>query len=106
MSCRSDTILKTVFQILRGDAVWVVGRWSEGDREVVVNRIEKELCQLAILFQTKWRQIPYLSVIRDIPFNHHHLQYGEHEHQIPRILLAGHQVHDSNKRVVAHITEC
>lgn len=107
VSRRGNATLQSVLQVLRGDAVRVIRGRSERDREVIVDGIKEELFPLVSIlhFIPGPEFMTYLGVVCDIPLDHHHLQYRKHQHQVPGILLASHQIHDPHNRLVAHITQ-
>lgn len=69
----SNTVLKAVFQVLRGDAVGIVRGRSEGDWEVVIYSVEQDLRQLAGGRKGVGPENTYLGMVRDIPFHHYNL---------------------------------
>jgi hypothetical protein len=40
-----------------------------------------------------------------VPFHHQHFEYGKYKHEIARIFLTGHQIHNADEGFVAQFVE-
>jgi hypothetical protein len=47
----------------------------------------------------------YFNMMGYVPFNHQHVEDRKDEHEIARVFLAGHQIHNSDEGFVAKFVE-
>lgn len=51
-------------------------------------------------------ELPYLCVVRYIPFHHDHFEVGKYNHEVSWVLFTSHQIDNSHERLVTHLTQC
>lgn len=105
MSRCSDTLLQSTLQILRSNPIWIIRRRPECDRKVVVYRVKEELLRL-VSNPKLGSELPYLCVVRYIPFHHDYFEVGKYNHEVSWVLFASHQIYNSHERLVTHLTQC
>lgn len=104
MPGRRYAVLQATLQILRRDAIGIVWWRPECDGEVVVHRVKEKLDNLVKFCQ--WAKIgTHLDVVLDVPFHHDHFQDREYNHEIPRVFLSSHEIHNTNQGNIPHITK-